>query len=1204
MESLKFSSPFLTADEHIVSHNPNFYQAVTMDIEIIRDDLVPPPTIIILLKHQRYNSSKRKSEMALLGRYWMSLDMKKNVWLKDKQEGETFNFVFQRPSWIPMIYDKKEKEDGRILLSYTLIELEDLVTDIREEKRNQVYGNVEEFCKAVSHGYLRDFEGRDKYPLMAEYHMWPESNRQELNIFMMGFRNVDLKKKMEQMSCVVRIHGVINKYEQGFRKALEGEEAVEAEKQKVAVKAKKGEEPQKQMSKIRRLNQPENEVETNEEGQEIDFALNDDLNTIVVNRILKVNVEVPNVEELAPIMEVFLFEGQGPDKKLLSTGNLNMKRAFAYYYGVEDNIDYKDRIMEFMKIRAVGSNDQNELKPHVKVKVPRVRAQNKMNYFGINYVVEMPDIKKAMIKENEKGKSGELQVRTENIVQTEGVALHDKEDFAEDFPEQDAEFPGQGVPVGGGQEGEEEVAEMKGAGQVMGRVHKKVRAKVAKRVDKFMRKIAIQQNQQEILGRKHDEENQELLQKNKHVKAQFERFHKHNEKGLNTSFNEFADDEDDAFNKIDVNAIQMNGAGLPKKKAGGEAEGEAEADPEADPEARHFDTMDQEDEEKLNELRVDRDNFSFTSEQIKEFNEDVIKEEIENLQIGQNKIKKFQSEISPKAVKYADEFVEENEDAKAKRRKEMRNKFLRKFKMKGGLKSFFRKMKKKMGIEYVEFDTDDDEEDLNEVLPFLKGRYEYNDDLEDLLFPEYKIRNIAQLKMFRGSERQSSGGLFSKLLGGKMEERKEKGLLKLTFYRNDEVMNTDKIKSFMTKLTKPRKYIVRAYILKGKKMSGIQVDDESLKTFIRVTLNKSKASISTGSESKQEGFYPEYYEAFEFRELEMPGTATLEIEVWESTLIGNSILGTCHVDLEDRIFNTRWTKWEDRPVENRAIVNKIHGVRGRLQMWIDIFPEGDKTPMVPIFPIERLPFELRAIVWSTRDCVIKDTIAECNDVFVRGGVMRGNQFVETDTHWRCRTDGSFNYRWKYDITLPVEEERNYGEDRFKLQVWDRDLIMANDLIGETEIDLNMHKMLKKAYKRKEPVEMRMKISGSGVDTNQIYFDVFHPEVIDDFTGAKITQGKVLMSFEVLPKENADNLKNEFGRKDPNFFPTLPQPVGRFSFDIFSPCETIKQIIGPKLCYQIIYAIICIFLCVVIVFVGYFVFTTFIGVSISNAIIGR
>lgn len=40
--------------------------------------------------------------------------------------------------------------------------------------------------------------------------------------------------------------------------------------------------------------------------------------------------------------------------------------------------------------------------------------------------------------------------------------------------------------------------------------------------------------------------------------------------------------------------------------------------------------------------------------------------------------------------------------------------------------------------------------------------------------------------------------------------------------------------------------------------------------------------------------------------------------------------------------------------------------------------------------------------------------------------------METDTHWRCRNKGSFNWRWKYKIMLPIDENKNYGEDRFEI----------------------------------------------------------------------------------------------------------------------------------------------------------------------------
>lgn len=90
-----------------------------------------------------------------------------------------------------------------------------------------------------------------------------------------------------------------------------------------------------------------------------------------------------------------------------------------------------------------------------------------------------------------------------------------------------------------------------------------------------------------------------------------------------------------------------------------------------------------------------------------------------------------------------------------------------------------------------------------------------------------------------------------------------------------------------------------------------------------------------------------------------------------------------------------------------------------------------------------------------------------------------------------------------------------------------------------------------------------------------------------------------MSFKILPKENADKFKNGFGRSNPNFYPTLPDPVGRFSFDLFSPCSTIKAIIGPKVCYMIVFSICAVLLVVVGVMFGYFIFTTWIGVKLAT-----
>lgn len=105
-------------------------------------------------------------------------------------------------------------------------------------------------------------------------------------------------------------------------------------------------------------------------------------------------------------------------------------------------------------------------------------------------------------------------------------------------------------------------------------------------------------------------------------------------------------------------------------------------------------------------------------------------------------------------------------------------------------------------------------------------------------------------------------------------------------------------------------------------------------------------------------------------------------------------------------------------------------------MWIDLLPFNTREPITVIYPKEQIPYELRVIVWETKDCVFKDEITKCNDLFARGGVRRGNNFLETDTHWRCRNKGSFNWRWKYEVMLPVDENKNYGEDMFEVQLWD------------------------------------------------------------------------------------------------------------------------------------------------------------------------
>lgn len=63
--------------------------------------------------------------------------------------------------------------------------------------------------------------------------------------------------------------------------------------------------------------------------------------------------------------------------------------------------------------------------------------------------------------------------------------------------------------------------------------------------------------------------------------------------------------------------------------------------------------------------------------------------------------------------------------------------------------------------------------------------------------------------------------------------------------------------------------------------------------------------------------------------------------------------------------------------------------------------------------------------------------------------------------------------------------------------------------------------------------------------------MFNPLILDD-AGIQISQGKVKISVQALPLEEAKKKENGLGRDPPNNFPPLPEPTGRMKFDITNP----------------------------------------------------
>jgi hypothetical protein len=174
------------------------------------------------------------------------------------------------------------------------------------------------------------------------------------------------------------------------------------------------------------------------------------------------------------------------------------------------------------------------------------------------------------------------------------------------------------------------------------------------------------------------------------------------------------------------------------------------------------------------------------------------------------------------------------------------------------------------------------------------------------------------------------------------------------------------------------------------------------------------------------------------------------------------LIGITKLDLENRFFNRDWKeKYKDmRPIEERTLfTDKSTAPQGVLTCWVDILDpkEAAANPKINIAPLPKEEYELRVIVYGTRDVVFSDVVTKCNDLYVTATLknqQHEDKTQETDTHWRCRTKGSFNWRMKYPMTLPLDPDENYGEDVLKLQMWDRDIVKANDMICEAEIHLN------------------------------------------------------------------------------------------------------------------------------------------------------
>jgi hypothetical protein len=199
---------------------------------------------------------------------------------------------------------------------------------------------------------------------------------------------------------------------------------------------------------------------------------------------------------------------------------------------------------------------------------------------------------------------------------------------------------------------------------------------------------------------------------------------------------------------------------------------------------------------------------------------------------------------------------------------------------------------------------------------------------------------------------------------------------------------------------------------------------------------------------------------------------------------------------------------------------------------------------------------------------------------------------ETDTHYRCG-DGkaSFNYRLLFKHSFPRPDPSAYN---LSLQVYDRDLLTSNDVIGETMINIkeaiedasltkkavNITKKYYESYLLKEHEKKYKAYKIKFEDANTFWVDTSKR---NDKTGKMEYTGKVRLQIDVLPKDFADKNKVGDARQEPNHSPFLKPPEGRLELSM-NPLKMLGQMVGPDLRRKIkiwLFCASCIALCIML-----------------------